>query len=484
VTRAVARVVVRLLGAATTVAAALLPALAGAQEWGFKVGGTARSEYTDNYGLAAFNKQSATTLSVAPFVTGYRRTETSQLNLLAGIGYNYVLGLDAGNADYWTGRFLLDGSRTVERATYGFNIGIVRDTTLRTETQQTGIVFSPNNIRTGASAGVNAGYQLTERWNASAFASVYSNNYSLTFQGVVPGASSNLQNNTGYSVGGNLGYALTERTQLSWNTAYSYYSSDITDNNSINTTLAVTRQFSQRLTASAYGGYFWSDIETTQNTLICPTTPIICQLGLVAFVPVSVGTERSSTGTLFGGSINWQASERASFFASVAQNITPSGTGTITKATPVVASLSYTFTERLRGRVGGNWTRSTVPGLSATTFQTTYWSVGGGVSYDLTEAWLLDVGIRYNSSDQRGLTATGNTVYLQIAYNWPGQSLNDWAGLGAFTLPAAAPGAGIPPVLTPGLPMYAPTPVPRSAEEPASAPGGGGAAAPGSGRTE
>ena len=31
-----------------------------------------------------------------------------------------------------------------------------------------------------------------------------------------------------------------------------------------------------------------------------------------------------------------------------------------------------------------------------------------------------------------------------------------------FSLPSAAPGAGTPPILVPGQPMYAPVPVPRS----------------------
>jgi hypothetical protein len=460
---------VRGLRLALAAIAAAAPALAGAQEWGWKVGGTARAEYTDNYGLSAFNEQSATTLSVAPFVVGYRRTETSQINLLAGIGYNYVIGLDQGNGDYWSGRLLLDGSTVVERSNYGFNVGIVRDTTLRTETQQTGTVFGPDNIRTGITGGVNYGYQLTERWNVGAFASAFSNDYSQ--YNFVATPNSALQDNTGWNVGGNASYALTQRTQLTGTVSYGQYSSNITDNSNISATLAVSHQFSEKLTASAYGGYFWSDSETTQNVLVCPTNPIFCQLGFVPFVPVSVGTQRNSTGTLFGGSINYQISERTSFSASVAQNLAPSGTGVVQKTTPFTTALFHSFNDRLSGRVGASWTESTVPGLDTSSFKNTYWSVGANVSYKLTEAWLLDAGIRHDNSDQRGLSADGNTLYVQIAYNWPGQSINDWQGFGAFSLPSAAPGAGTPPVLVPGLPMAPPVPVPQSAGEgaPASA---------------
>jgi hypothetical protein len=456
--------VVRVVVAA---AAALLALPAAAQEWGFRPGGTARAEFTDNYSLRAFNEEAGMILSVAPFVVGYRRTETSQINLLAGLGFNTVVGPDVD--DYWTGRLVLDGSRTIERSSFGFNLGAYRDTTLRSETPQTGTVLGAA-VRTGITGGLSYNYQLTERWNVGTFASAYSNSYSQIQSQPVTTAGA-LVDNDGWSVGGNVGYAWSQRTQLSLTGSYSTYNSDITDSTYVTTTLAVSHQFSEKLTASAYGGYFWSDIQTTSNVAVCPTTPILCQLGLVQFVLVPFGTDQSSGGTLFGGSLGYQFTERTSLTVGASQNIIPSGTGIINKSTNINGTLSHAFSDRLRGRLGATWTRSTVPGLDTESFRNEYLSFVVGGTYDLAQAWLLDFGYRRDSSDQRGLTGDANVLFVQIAYNWPGQSINDW-GFGGFAFPGAVPGAGAPPGVIPGQPMGAPPPVPRSVEESAPKTGG------------
>ena len=443
--------------AAAAAALLVVPVLAGAQEWGYKPGGSARLEYTDNYGLSPINKQSGTTWSVQPFIVGYRRTETSQINLLAGIGYTATTGVNPSN-DYWTGRLAVDGSTVVERSSFGYSLGVSRDSTQRTETQQTGVVFGSSNIRTGTTAGANYSYQLTERWNAGVFGSVYQNSYSTSGSNT-----SNLQDNSGYSAGGNLGYTLTPQTQLSLSASYSYYDSDITTNNSISTQLAATHQYSERLTVSGYGGYFWSQIDATQNVPVCPTNPLLCQLGLVQPVTIPVGTNRNGNGTLFGGSVNYLASLQTTLTANASQNITPSGTGTITKATNFNAYVNHNFSERLRGRAGGTWTESTIPGFNTGTFKSTYYSLVVAGSYNLSDAWLLDFGYRHDYSDQRGLTADANVVFVAIAYNWPGQSMGNWSGLDGFVFPSAASSAGRPPEAIPGQPLGAQTPVPQSA---------------------
>jgi hypothetical protein len=446
------------LAAAALAAFIALPA--AAQEWGFRAGAASRVEYTDNYQLRAADQFSATTVTVAPFVTGYRRSETSQIDLLAGVGYNYVIASEGGNDDYWSGRLSLTGSAVHDRHNYGFNVGVVRDQTIRTETQLTGVVFGAGSTRTGTTAGANYGYALTERLNAGAFGSVFSNDYGSASGG---GTQSD---NRGWSVGGNLGYALTDRTQVTLASSYSWFDSDISDSDSVSTTLGISHRYSEWLSFSAYGGYFWSNIESTQNFFVCPTTPAVCQAGLVAPVQVAFGDERSSSGTLFGGTVNYRISERTTIGADASQNIQPSGVGTITKVTAMGASLNHGFSERLRGQIGGAWRRSTIPGTDSGTtgLRSEFSNVGVSMSYDLARDWLLTVGARRDWSDQRGLSADANVVFLSLAWNWPNQSIGDWGGfVGGYEgrgLPAATPGVGMPPQAVPGQPMFDPTPAP------------------------
>lgn len=440
-------------------AAVVLSPVAGAQEWGFRAGGTGRAEFTDNYQLRPVDQVSATTLTVAPIVTGYRRTETSQMNLLAGVGYNYVLGDFEGDNDYWSARLEFDGSTAVDRSTYGYNVGVIRDQTVRTETLQTGIVLG-NATRTGATAGVNWSYLLTDRWTTSLNGSAYSNNYDDVQAGTA------LQDNRGYSVGGTLGYAWSPQTQFQFATTYARYTSDISDADSVSATLGFTHQYSPALTVSAYGGYFWSWIDATQTVLICPTTPTLCATGAVPLVPVVQGTGRNDVDTLFGGAINYRLTERTTFVANASQNVTPSGIGTITKVTAVRAELNHSFAERFRGQLFADWRRSTIPGTDTGNFRSDLYSAGAVLTYNLAIDWLLEVGVRHDRSEQRGVDADANVVFLSLAYNWPGQSISGWTGFDAPGFPAAAPGAGTPPSAVPGQPLGAPAPVPRSAGEP------------------
>lgn len=454
------------LAAAAAAALAALPAVA--QEFGFRAGGGARVEYTDNYQLRAFDQVGATTVTVSPFVTGYRRSENSQINLLAGLGYNYVFASELGNDDYWSGRLNLNGSTVQERHSYGFNVGAIRDQTIRTETVQTGVVFGAGSTRTGLTAGANYDYALTERWSAGVFGSVFSNSYDQA-QGRTA-----IQDNDGWNIGANAAYSWSDRTRFTLATTYGKFTSDITDSDSISTTLEVSHQYSSDLRVSLSGGYFWSSVESTQVFSVCPTTPIFCDLGVVAPVQVTTGTEVDSGGSLFGGSLSYRFSERTGFNAGASQRITPSGIGTLTKATNISARLSHDFSERLRGQIGGGWTQSTVPGTDSGTtgLRTEFLTFGASVSYDLTREWLMTAGVRHDESDQRGLTADANVVFLSIAWNWPGQSIGDWGGfIGGFDsapFPAGAPGAGSPPQAEPGQPLGAPSAAPApSGETPA-----------------
>jgi hypothetical protein len=448
------------LAAATVAVVASLPAVS--QEWGFRTGAASRVEYTDNYQLRAFDQIGATTVTVAPFVTGYRRTESSQIDLLAGVGYNYVLASEGENTDYWSGRLGLSGSSVQERHTYGFNVGVVRDQTIRTETFQTGVLIGPGSTRTSSTAGLTYDYQVDERWTAGVSGNVFASSFDDVQEG------SAVQDNDGWSVGGNLGYALSDRTRLTLSTTYAMFFSDITDSSSVSATLGVAHRYSERLSFSAYGGYFWSSIESTQNLFVCPTTPIFCQTGLVAPVQVAFGTEVTASGPLFGGSLDYRIAERTAVNVNGSQNIQPSGVGTITEVTSAAASLTHSFSDRVRGELLGAWRRSTIPGADdgSTGLRSDFSSFGASLSYDLTREWLVTVGARRDWSDQRGLTADANVVYVSVAWNWPGQSIGDWGGFvggfggGTASSPSATPGTGSPSQSAPGRPMFDPTPAP------------------------
>ena len=440
------------LGAALIVAVAAMPSLAAAETWFVKTGFTARTEYNDNYFFAPNNQQSAFTTSVSPFVTAARRTETSDLTALLALGANRVwLWIPSETTNYWSGRLGLNGSLRDDRSTWTGNISMSRAPALQSTTSPTGVVLGLAYTNT---AGANATYSfaLTERWSLGASLGGFANRYET-----IQGSGSALQNNNSYFAGGNVGYAYSERTQLTWSTVYSHYSSNITRTDSVTTTLGVVHRFSPQLTISASAGGFWSDIEATRTALVCPTTPAVCDTGLVPRVPITSGDQRRDNGHLLGGNISYAFSERAQLLVSLSENLAPSSTGTLTKTDSASVSLSYGFSEHLTGRLGLNYSRQVFPtGLSGFSTTNTYGGVIG-LSYQIAEQWKLDAGYRYARAQysQNPFEPQSNLIFVSIGYGWPGASFTDWVG-GRVDLQGLPGGAG--PVPLSDRPTATPTP--------------------------
>jgi opacity protein-like surface antigen len=445
----------RIVTAVVAVAAAGWPTLASAQTWSVQSGFTARGEYNDNYFFAPNNQQPAFTATATPFVTAARRTETSDVTALLAVGANKVWLWDPSETtDYLSGRLGLNGSLRDERSTWTGNISFSRAPTLQNQVTATGTVLGLANTNAGA---VNGGYTyaLTERWSLGATAGGFGNRYES-----VLGSGSSLQNNQSYYAGGNVGYALSDRTQFSFSAVYSHYSSDITRGDYVTTTLGVVHQFSPRLTISASVGEFWSDITATQTALVCPTTPILCDSGLVPQVPITTGEQRSDNGQIYGGNISYAFSERTQLTASLAENLGPSGTGILTKTDSAIAFLSHRFSDRMTGRFGASYTRQIFPtGLSRSSTTNSY-AGEIGVSYRLAERWTLDAGYRYRRAQysQNSSEPQSNVVFVSIGYGWPGASFTDWVGARLDTQGLAGAGPVSLSERSPGTPALGGTP--------------------------
>ena len=404
------RFVARLLAGLATAA----PSLALAQSWLLDGGVVARGEYNDNYFLTSENAQSAFTASVTPFVTVARRTESSSVAGIAAVGGNWVSGASS-NTDYVSGLFGLDGSLREARSTWAGNLSFVRSATLQTEAQDGGVVLGLAYTN-AASAGGSYTYALTERWSLGATVSGYDNRYDSVDN------SGTFVNNHGYYAGGNAAYAYSEVTQLSANVGYSYYTSDLSHSDSATATLGIVHRFSPQLTVSASGGGFWSDTTAAQGAL--------------------AGSSRRATGGLFGGQIAYDFSENSQIVASLAENLAPSGTGVLSKYDNARLMLSSKLSDRLTGRLGASYSRTTFPQAQTNSFNYNYYQGEIGVSYRLAEWWTLDAGYRYTRAryTESSSEPTSNVAFVTIGYNWPGASFTGWVGRPADM--QGVPGAG------------------------------------------
>jgi len=413
-------------------AATVMASLANAQVWSLHSGATGRVEYNDNYFFVPVDTQSAFTASITPFLTAARRTETSDVTALIAVGANEVWG-DPSAVSYLSGRFDLDGSVRDARSTWAGRASFVRSADLQ---NQAGLTAAPLVLAYTNAASVTGAYTyaMTERWSLGATVGAYSNHYDVVESNAA------LSNNHGYYGTGTVGYAYSDRTQITFLAGYTNYVSDVARSNGVTTTVGAVHQFSPQLTVSASVGVFWSDTDATGNSL-------------------AGGDHRRDSGGLYGGSISYAVSEQTLVGASLSEGLTPSGSGTLSKTDSAVASLMHQFSERLTGRLGASYARTTFPATISSSATNSTYSGEIGVSYLLAERWRLDAGYRFTGARYEQQSAgepKSNVVFFSIAYNWPGASFTDWVG--------RRPDAQ-------GLPWAGPVSLPVSSPESASMPG-------------
>jgi len=424
----------RHVGAVMAAAGALAASPATAQEWSVYSGAAGRVEYNDNYFFvvpgqpvignpgATEQKESAFTLSLLPFVAASRRTEFSEVTALLAIGANKVWSISP-NEDFLSGRFSLDGTLREERATWNGRASYSRSSSLEQAIADQEVL----RVRTYTDAATLEGsysYQLTDRWTMGATVGGYANWYDS-----VQGAASQ-SDDWGYNVIGNFGHIYSDQTRLTYTLGYTYYAGDITRSNVVTTTLGVVHRFSPQLTVSGSVGGFWSDTTARQN---------LPGQGM----PIDAGESRDEGGTLFGGSMRYAFSEDTQLDIRASQGLAPSSTGMISESTDAGIALLHRFSDRLSGRLGASYARTTNLGALENSADDRTITAGAGLSYQLAERWKLDAGYAYTRTRYAfdGGEPASNVVFLTVAYNWPGASSTGWIGNPRETqgLPAAGP---------------------------------------------
>jgi hypothetical protein len=365
------------------------------------VGVTARAEYNDNYFFTATDKQSAVTGTVTPFAAAARQTETSQIVSVLAVGYNKVWGPDV---DYGSGRVAVNGSLLAERSLWSGDASFVRSASLQNQVGPTGTVLALAYTNATTVNGAYS-YATAENWSVGATAGGYANTYS----GVQSGGS--FSNNWGYYAGATGGYKPSERARFNFNVGYSYFKSTTDRADNVQVTVGAVHQFSPQLTLSGAAGGFWNDTQKNQNQLVA-------------------ASRVRETGGLYGGSVSYAFSERGLLAFNVLENLSPTASGTMSRSDNAGVSLSYGFSERLAGRLGANFSRTSSVGAQLNSYTNKDLQGDVGISYQLAERWKLDAGYRYERAKytQNSSEPAANVVFVTIGYNWPGASFTPWVG--------------------------------------------------------
>ena len=142
---------------------------------------------------------------------------------------------------------------------------------------------------------------------------------------------------------------------------------------------------------------------------------------------------------------------------SVAEALTPNGAGVLGRGDNAGLVFVNRFSERLTGRLGASYNRTTYPQSQSGSLDYNYVQGEVGLTYQLAERWTLDAGYRYSRAHyaQNSTTPAANVGFVSIAYNWPGATFTDWVGR---------------PANVQGLPAAGPVPLPESSRGTTTAP--------------
>jgi hypothetical protein len=305
------------------------------------------------------------------------------------------------NRSLTNGFFPVVARYSTERDVFTLDGSFVRDNTLRTELQQTGVVlgFTQRNLLSVSPSWTR---MITEK---------------LSFQLGYQFASATYENGQSLGLfdyhihGGNLGmsYKVTERDSLQLTGSYTKL--DVPDSGlksgNAGASLSVTHVFSESTVVTAFGGPRFLDQTQTIGSASLSSNQLVWT---------------------FGGSIRtkWEDA-RASLDGG--QEVNVSGLGVLLKTNRVGVTVSKDLTETLTVSFSGQAFQVQglpIQGGSAQAADTRFMNVTPAVTWKLNQWWVLEASYTYadRRDDQTNEYFNGNSTFLKLTYNMPKLSIS------------------------------------------------------------
>ena len=374
-------------------------------EWTVDSSMSVRGEFNDNLTLTVSSPGSVWGTRVTPAMKFQYATETLEILLDSSVQQVNFFGNKNNQESFTNLYFPLSVNYVREKDEFGFFATFVRDNTLQSELDETGVVvdFQQRTRREGQGVW---GHEITERFKLIS---------SYTFTDVTFEEERNVglfgfQIHTA-SIGGE--YELTEDKKTLLNGGFLYVNHHAPDTQFFSQTIGietgVTHQFSETLHGSvtASGRYVrirdqTGGVQQRSNELIW----------------------------LAGGSLakKW---ERTNIRVEASRNLRPSGRGVLLETTQGHLSLLHEITEQLsvamRGSIILSESAGRSSGSSSRVLTTRFWRIEPSLSWRWSEQWYTDLFYRYSQRKTKGdRSATSNNVIIQLRYDLPEFSIAHW----------------------------------------------------------
>lgn len=363
-----------------------------------------RTAYNDNIRLNVDNKISSSEITLIP--STLFSLETPNSGVSGNLRFDFRRYLQESKLNDNNARLRINSFRRMERSKTDLNISLIRDTTLDSQLEETGLVFDRVN-RFLKRINPTWTYNISDRTSLETGYTFTDVSYEKSNTGFVDYASHNGQLT--------LKRVLNERTY-----ATATLGSSLTNNdNDVTSTYSYLQgggsyQFSDTLSASLFAGVRRTRSEFKQQI------PIFSGGFFVGFAPVSNKVNNSSWGAVFNGSLS-KRFERGSSSLSVSRDISNTISGVLFEVTRLTWSNSYRFSETLSGNLGLTLYRSRDDSKLSTSQDRKFYDINPQINWDFAQFWRISASYRYRnqSFDSSNDNATQNVADLTLTYRWP-----------------------------------------------------------------
>ncbi|MFC1772567.1 hypothetical protein ACFL3A_04340 [Pseudomonadota bacterium] len=388
----------------------LLPVYAAsveAAQWKIDPTLSLKAGYSDNIRQTIDDKISSAEATFSP--SSRFSVETAESGLSGDLRFDFRRFEEDSNLDDNNARFLIDSFHRMERSEIGLDIGLIKDTTLDSQLENTGLIFN-RETRYTVYAGPNWAYNLDERTTADfsyQYRDVqYDNNDDNGF----------VDFNT-HNGQASLSRIVNDRTTASAIISYSLSNNDNdVETNNTNVQAGASYQFSETLSTSMFAGVRHTEADFSQDSLI----PIFSGDTIIGFVPLSQDVSRSDWGYTFNGRLT-KTFLRGQTSLSASRNISNDVNGVPIEVTQANWNNLYRFTEILSANLNIGVYNSQSSNSAGSKLSRDYYTIEPGFNWDFKQFWRISGSYRYSKQtfDNTSDDATQNAAYLTLTYQWP-----------------------------------------------------------------
>jgi hypothetical protein len=364
-----------------------------AAEWSLEPSMSVKGEYHSNLLLAFVPQQSTYAYWISPAVRFTGATESLQVS--SRISADYAKYYGGRDTTIYNVNFPLSVQYQDQRSTWGFNGGLKRDNTLRSELLQTGVVlaFAQRNLWSAAPSWT---YNVTERVSAQSsyqYQNAAYDNAGLQF-GLI-----------GYEVhtaSETLSYNIRDRDTVQVTGLFTRFLAPerndlVSDTYGVN--VGGTHSFSENMTLTASGGprFISNRISTASRSL-----------------------EDHSTVWVFNGKLT-RRFERASLTLDIGRDIFPSGLGLLIRTDHLSVNASYQVTDQISISLGGQASTSNTVQTGTLLFpsrETKFFNLAPQINWRVDEYWSVETGYTYSRRELEGIDQSGQShaVRFMVTY--------------------------------------------------------------------